>query len=74
MILWALWRRGLLARIDSEKLHFFAGCVPDRLALSRRYPLWRALPWWRMLVSPRAAAGVSAWLEYRMDLYDGAEG
>ena len=74
MILLALWRRGLLRRADGEKLRFFLGAVPDRLTLSRRYPLCRALAWWRMLVSPRYAAGVAAWLEYRMDLYDGVEG
>ena len=74
MILLALWRRGLLRRLDAEKLRFFAGRGNDPLLLSRRYPLWRALPLLRLLCSPRYAAGVAAWAEYRMNLYDGLEG
>ena len=74
MILLALWRRGLLARIDWEKLDFFLGRAPDSLQLSRRYPLWRRLGLLRLLVSPAYAAGVARWLEYRMNLFDGVEG
>jgi hypothetical protein len=74
VILLALWRRGLLRRIDGEKLRFFLGVGGDPLALSRRYPLWRILGWVRLLVSPRYAGEVARWLEYRMNLFDGLEG
>ena len=74
MILLALWRRGLLRRIDREKLRFFLGLGSDPLALSRRYPLWRILSWARLLVSPRYATEVARWMEYRMNLFDGFEG
>jgi hypothetical protein len=74
VILLALWRRGLLARIDWEKLDFFLGRAPDSLQLSRRYPLWRRLGLLRLLVSPAYAAGIARWLEYRMNLFDGVEG
>lgn len=74
MILLALWRRGLLRRADGEKLRYFLGLVPDRLWLSRRYPLWRMLHPFRLVFSPRYAAAVAGWLEYRMNLFDGIEG
>ena len=74
MILLALWRRGLLRRADREKLRHFLGRVPDPLALSRRYPMWRILGVTRLLVSPRYAWAVAGWLEYRMNLFDGVEG
>ena len=74
MILLALWRRGLLRRADAEKLRHFLGLVPDSLALSRRYPMWRILSVARLLFSPRYAGAVARWLEYRMNLFDGVEG
>ena len=75
MILLALWRRGLLRRAaEREKLRFLLGRDPDPLALSRRYPPWRALGLFRLLFVPRYAAAVARWAEYRMNLYDGAEG
>lgn len=74
MILWVLWRRGLLRRLDREKVAFFLGLGADRLALSRRYPLWRRLGVLHMLLSPAGAAGVARWVEYRMNLFDGIEG
>ena len=74
MILLVLWRRGLLRRLDREKLTHFLGLSRDPLVLSRRYPMWRILSWLRLLVSPRHAAGVARWLEYRMNLFDGIEG
>jgi hypothetical protein len=74
VILLALWRRGLLRRADREKLRHFLGAVPDPLALSRRYPMWRILSAGRLAFSPRYAAAVARWLEYRMNLYDGVEG
>jgi len=74
MILVALWRRGLLGRIDGEKLRQFLGLSADRLALSRRYPMWRILHPLRLAVSPAYARHVARWLEYRMNLYDGIEG
>ena len=75
MILWALWRRGLLRRAaNAEKARFFLGIAADPLSLSRRYPLWRALPWWRLVFVPRQAAATARWIEYRMNLYDGIEG
>jgi hypothetical protein len=74
VILWALWRRGLLGRANREKLAHFLGLGPDPLLLSRRYPMWRILGPGRLLVSPRYARAVARWLEYRMNLFDGAEG
>jgi hypothetical protein len=74
VILIALWRRGLLARADREKLRHFLGLTRDRLALSRRYPLWRILGIVRLALSPRYASAVARWLEYRMNLFDGVEG
>jgi hypothetical protein len=74
VILLALWRRGLLRRADAEKLRHFLGLVPDRLALSRRYPMWRILSLGRLVFSPRYAGAVARWLEYRMNLFDGVEG
>ena len=74
MILVALWRRGLLARVDGEKLRQFLGIARDRLTLSRRYPLWWRLGPMRLALSPAYARDVARWLEYRMNLYDGSEG
>ena len=74
MILVALWRRGLLRRADREKLRQFLGVSRDRLALSRRYPMWRALGVLRLAFAPAYARSVARWLEYRMNLYDGIEG
>lgn len=74
MILWVLWRRGLLRRFDREKVGFFLGWGADRLDLSRRYPLWRRLGLWHMMLSPAYATGVARWVEYRMNLFDGIEG
>jgi hypothetical protein len=74
MILLALWRRGLLRRVDGEKLRQFLGFSRDRLALSRRYPMWRVVGVLGLAVSPSRARHVARWLEYRMNLYDGIEG
>ena len=74
MIFYALWRRGLLRRADREKLGYVLGMTGGPLTLSRRYPLWRRLRPVRLLLSPRYAAAVAGWLEYRMNLYDGFEG
>lgn len=74
MILLALWRRGLLGRIDGEKLRQFLGIGRDPLALSRRERLWWRLGPVRLALSPAYAADVARWLEYRMNLYDGSEG
>jgi hypothetical protein len=74
MIFFALWRRGLVRRIDRDKLRQFVGLSRDRLALSRRYPLWWVLGPLRLAVSPAHASAVARWLEYRMNLYDGSEG
>ena len=74
MILIALWRRGLLRRADGEKVRHFLGLVGDPLSLSRRYPMWRILSRARLVFSPRYAAAVARWLEYRINLFDGVEG
>ena len=74
MILLALWRRGLLRRIDREKLRQFLGLSADPLALSRRYPMWRVLGPLTLASSPSRARDVARWLEYRLNLYDGIEG
>jgi len=74
VILLALWRRGLLRRIDREKLGYFLGIGGEALTLSRQYPMWRILGVLRLLVDLRYARAVGRWLEYRMNLFDGAEG
>ena len=74
MIVLALWRRGLLGRADRDKLRYFLGLGRDPLLLSRRYPMWRILGIARLVFSPRYAGAVARWLEYRMNLFDGAEG
>jgi len=74
VIVISLWRRGLLGRADAEKLRHFLGLTHDPLSLSRRYPMWRILGLARLLFSPRYAAAVARWLEYRMNLFDGVEG
>ena len=74
MIFLELWRRGLLRRIDGEKLRQFLGVASDRLALSRRYPMWWVLGPLALAFSPSRARDVARWLEYRMNLYDGSEG
>ena len=74
MILVALLRRGLLRRLDAEKLRFFLGLTGSPLYLSRRWPLYRRLDLVRLLISPRYAGGVADWLVYRADLYDGRQG
>jgi len=74
VILWLLIRRGLLRKLDAEKLRFFFGVTASPLYLSRRFPLYRRLGVLRMLISPRYARGVADWLAYRADLYDGRQG
>ena len=74
MILLALLRRGMLRRLDAEKLRFFLGLTSNPLYLSRRYPLYRRVGVLRLLLSPRYADGVAEWLRYRADLYDGRQG
>lgn len=74
MILLALWRRGLLGRVDGEKLRYLLARGADPLLLSRRYPLWRRLVTLRALGSLRHAAAMASWLHYRMNLFDGVEG
>jgi len=74
VILWSLWRRGLLRRADREKIGLFLGWGSDPLQLSRRYPLWRSVGKFRLLFSPAYAEGAARWIEYRMNLFDGLEG
>jgi hypothetical protein len=74
MIVLALWRRGLLRRLDGEKIRHMLGLTADRLFLSRRYPMWRILNPIRLAVSPSYARAVASWLVYRVNLYEGVEG
>jgi hypothetical protein len=74
VILWYLWRAGLLARTDREKLRFFFGTDGGPLQLSRRMPLVSAINWVRATFDPRYARAVAGWLLYRADLYDGNQG
>jgi hypothetical protein len=74
VILYALWRGGLLRRVNRENLRQFWGLRRDPLLLSRRYPMWRSLGLVRLVLSPAYARGVARWLEYRLNLYDGLEG
>jgi len=72
-LLFYLVRSGLWRALDREKLRFFLGSAP-RLFVSRHYPLWRSLPWTAALFSPRRAREIHAWLEYRVELFDGKAG
>src|SRR5438094_51362 len=60
--------------VEKYPLRYVLGLARDPLTLSRRYPMWRILSPLRLLVSPRYAAAVARWLEYRMNLFDGVEG
>lgn len=74
MLLYFLWRDGLLARADAHKIRFFLGLTPNPLYLSRRWPLLTALSWPRAAFSPAYARALSRWLAYRVELYDGLRG
>lgn len=74
MILLELVRAGLLRAVDGEKLRFFFGLTSNPLYLSRRQPLVWRLDFLRLVFSGRYARGVTTWLRYRADLYDGAQG
>ena len=74
MILVELLRQGLLRSLDREKFKFFLGWTGNPLFLSRQHPLIRRLHPIRLMISPRYARGVAAWLRYRADLYDGLQG
>ncbi len=73
MLLYYLVRSGLWRSLDLEKLRFFFGITP-RLYLSRNRPLWRGIPWVAAFASPRRAREIYAWLEYRVELFDGKAG
>ena len=74
MILWYLWRRGLLARADATKTGFFLGLGTGPLDLSRRFPLVASVNWVRAMLQPSYARAVASWLAYRADLYDAHQG
>jgi len=74
VILFYLWRAGLLRRTDREKLRFFLGATADPLYLSRRIPLVASINWPRALVDASYARAITTWLAYRADLYDGRQG
>lgn len=74
MILFYLWRAGLLGRADREKLGFFLGISAGPLYLSHRMPLVSSINWIRAMIDPAYARSVAAWLLYRSDLYDGRQG
>ena len=74
MIFFYLWRSGLWRLLDREKWNYFLGRTGDPLLLSRVYPLWRSLRFVDLLFQRRRAAGAVAWLQYRVDLYDGRQG
>ncbi len=65
MILFYLWRAGLLRQTDREKLRFFFGVTEDPLFLSRRQPLFASVHWPRALLWPPYAKAVVGWLAYR---------
>jgi hypothetical protein len=74
VILYFLWKQGLLSRVDGEKLRFFLGLTPNPLYLSRRWPLLTAVSWPRALFSPAYARSLCRWLAYRVELFDGLRG
>ena len=73
MLPFLLLRSGLLRTMDGEKLRYFFGLTP-KLWLSHQRPLWRSLPWFRAIFSPRDARAILVWLRYRIELFDGQAG
>jgi hypothetical protein len=74
VILYFLWRFGLLSRADGEKILYFLGLTNDPQYLSRRQPLVRRIDWLRALFVPAYARSVARWLAWRAELYDGRSG
>jgi hypothetical protein len=74
VILYFLWRSGLVGRAGRDKFLFFLGATENALFLSRRWPLWTAINWFRAVISPSYARAVVSWLTYRVELYDGQQG
>ena len=74
MLVYYLWKDGLLRRIDREKLLFFLGQSGSAMVLSRRWPLLTAFNWPKALFSPRYARSLTTWLGYRVALFDGGSG
>jgi len=74
VILFYLWRAGLLGRTDREKLGFFLGTTGGPLYLSHRMPLVSSINWIRAMIDPGYARAIAGWLQYRADLYDGRQG
>ncbi len=74
MILFYLWRAGVLGRADREKLGFFIGATGNPLYLSKKWPLLTAVNWVKALVWPPYARAVAGWLAYRVALFDGEAG
>ena len=73
MLVYHVLKSGLWRSLDGEKFRFFFGLAP-KLSLSRERPLWRSFPWAAALFSPRRAREIHAWLEYRVELFDGKAG
>jgi hypothetical protein len=73
MLLYYLVRSGLCRALDIEKLRFFLGFTP-RLYLSRNRPFCHILSWIVVFFSPCRAREICAWLEYRIELFDGKAG
>ena len=74
MILYYLWRRGLLSNLDAEKVRFFFGWTGDAEFLSRKTPLVRTIHLGKALISASYADSLARWLQYRVELYDGLRG
>ena len=74
MIFYYLWRLGVLARTDREKIAYFLGWVRDPSYPSHRWPLVKTVNWPRAILRPRYARNLAAWLAYRTELYDGIQG
>ncbi len=74
MIFYYLWRRRLLHRVDREMLAFFVGATANPLFLSRHQPLASSIHWIKALLLPSYARSLAAWLQYRVELYDGLQG
>jgi len=74
VILYEVWKQGLLRRLDREKFLFALGLAPNPLMLSRRKPLLRSIHPFRAMISPSYARALAGWLRYRIELYDGQQG
>ncbi len=74
MLVYYLWKEGLLRRVDREKVLFFLGIGGGPMSLSRRWPLATSFNWPKAILWPPYARSLARWLGYRIALYNGNSG